>query len=51
MAQLKLGSSAVTKDGVGEVVLVLKSGYVIKTKIGSRYSAMRFYETSEVKKA
>lgn len=48
---MKVGDSAVTKDGIGVIELVLKSGYVIKTKIGARYSAMRFYETSEVKKA
>ena len=51
MAQIKIDDQVVTKDGVGIVQRVMPNGYVIKTKLGARYSAFKFYETKEVKRA
>lgn len=48
---MKLEDSVVTADGVGVIKYILKNGYLIKTKIGRRYSHFKFYEPKEVKKA
>ena len=48
---MKVNDAVVTKQGVGTVDMVLPSGFLIKTRIGARYTSLRFYTPSEVKKA